>query len=404
MGGLSGRPHNSAVPRRELRTLPTEAIATCDVHDRNIARNAGSPQQVITRAWHLVAVFLVFALAGVGCSDQGGSQSGSGASRANGSASSDGVPLVREAEQGNVRLKVEVTPPEPRLSDLVTMDIHISAASGYELRAPEFGKAVGDFRVRDFFEVPVRATDGVERHFRYVLEPDFAGRNLIRSVAIEFVDRRDASKPDPESELIETEPLELEITSDLGDAVPDLAQLEANHEPESLPWSASTWTWVIASGVLLCSAAAWYFVRKRRVAPTHHVERRSPEEIAHEELAALLAANLIELGEFKEFYLRLTAIVRRYIEETTGIRAYEQTTEEFLREMRAREVFSAVRSQQLSEFLQAADMVKYAGGEPSTEQIDEAVQRAREFISPSAVDAVHSSEPTDDRTSFVEAR
>ena len=37
--------------------------------------------------------------------------------------------------------------------------------------------------------------------------------------------------------------------------------------------------------------------------------------------------------EFALYYMELTAVVRRYIERTTGVRAPEQTTEEFLHEV-----------------------------------------------------------------------
>ena len=82
----------------------------------------------------------------------------------------------------------------------------------------------------------------------------------------------------------------------------------------------------------------------------------------------------------KEFYLRLTGIVRQYVEDTTGIRAPEQTTEEFLRDMRSRTVFPPERSVQLAEFLEAADLIKYAGQQPGEGQIDQAIARAFEFV------------------------
>ncbi len=78
----------------------------------------------------------------------------------------------------------------------------------------------------------------------------------------------------------------------------------------------------------------------------------------------MLAENLPARGLVKEFYLRLTGIVRQYVEDTTGIRAPEQTTEEFLRDMRSRAVFPPERSARLAEFLEAADLVKYAGQQP----------------------------------------
>jgi hypothetical protein len=126
--------------------------------------------------------------------------------------------------------------------------------------------------------------------------------------------------------------------------------------------------------------AAFRFLRRRetRVATER---KKSPEEIASEALAALLAEDLPGQGLFKDFYVRLTGIVRVYIEGTTGLRAPEQTTEEFLREMRTRATFPPERSNQLQEFLEAADMVKYAGQQPGSDQIELSIRRAQEFIS-----------------------
>ena len=120
-------------------------------------------------------------------------------------------------------------------------------------------------------------------------------------------------------------------------------------------------------------------LRRRRRRPIES-RRKSPEEIAQAALAQLLAENLPARGLVKEFYLRLTGIVRQYVEDTTGIRAPEQTTEEFLRDMRSHAEFPPERSVRLAEFLEAADLVKYAGQQPAEGQIEQSIARAHEFV------------------------
>ena len=110
-------------------------------------------------------------------------------------------------------------------------------------------------------------------------------------------------------------------------------------------------------------------LRRRKRRPIEP-RRQTPEEIAQAALAILLAENLPGRGLIKEFYLRLTGIVRQYVEDTTGIRAPEQTTEEFLRDMRSHAAFPPERSVRLAEFLEAADLVKYAGQQPEQGQIE----------------------------------
>jgi hypothetical protein len=48
--------------------------------------------------------------------------------------------------------------------------------------------------------------------------------------------------------------------------------------------------------------------------------------------------------------------------------------------MRTTDVFPQERAARLREFLEASDMVKYAGLLPNKDQIDAAVLRAREFV------------------------
>ena len=77
---------------------------------------------------------------------------------------------------------------EPRLSDLVDMDVRVESQPCVEIKPPAFGQAVGDFLIRDYSERPAEAGTGNVRRFHYQLEPAHAGKHLIRSVSIEFVD------------------------------------------------------------------------------------------------------------------------------------------------------------------------------------------------------------------------
>jgi hypothetical protein len=287
--------------------------------------------------------------------------------------------LERKAEKGPVKLSVRVSPREPRLSDLVEMEVTVQSEPGVEIKPPAFGQAVGEFLVRDYSELPPDANSPNVRRFHYQLEPAHAGKHLIRSVAIEFLDKRPGSEGRGAPVLIETDPLELSVSSELGDRAPSLANLEPMLPPQSVPQtSALQWLVVLGSALVLALVAVVAFLRRKRRPVA--VRRQTPEEIARAALAQLLAENLPGRGLVKEFYLRLTGIVRQYVEDTTGIRAPEQTTEEFLRDMRSRAVFSPDRSVRLAEFLEAADLVKYAAWQPESGQIDQAITRAHEFV------------------------
>ena len=80
------------------------------------------------------------------------------------------------------------------------------------------------------------------------------------------------------------------------------------------------------------------------------------------------------------FYVELTAVVRRYIERTTGILAPEQTTEEFLVEISRKETFRPEERGRLKHFLESADLVKFAAHEPRKEDLEESFERAKVFV------------------------
>jgi hypothetical protein len=173
--------------------------------------------------------------------------------------------------------------------------------------------------------------------------------------------------------------LEVKVTSELGDKVPSLTDLAPMLPPRSLEQSTSwKWLWLVLPILLAIGLLVWS--RKRKAKQEIGPPPLSPSEIAHRALSQLLAENLPSQGRVQEFYIRLTGIVRVYIEGTTGVRAPEQTTEEFLRTMHSRNLFSPAHSVRLQEFLEAADMVKYAGQQPNPEQIELSIARAREFV------------------------
>jgi hypothetical protein len=287
--------------------------------------------------------------------------------------------IERRAERGPVKLFVRVWPRAPRLSDLVEMDVSVEAGPDVEIKPPAFGQAVGDFLIRDYSERPPKPGVGNSRLFHYQLEPVHAGKHLIRSVSIEFVDKRPGSERRGEPALLETEPLEVNVTSELGNQAPSLANLEPMLPPQAVPQNFSI-GWLVAlvlAGLVAVLVVTALLRRKRRPVT---VRKQTAEEIAQASLARLLGENLPGRGLVKEFYLRLTGIVRQYVEDTTGIRAPEQTTEEFLRDMRSHAAFPPERSFRLAEFLEAADLVKYAGQQPGAGQVDQAIARAYEFV------------------------
>lgn len=322
----------------------------------------------------LAALALAMFLAGCEKSEPSGEQ---GAAEAAVPAS-----VTRDAENGPVHAHLEVTPAEPRLSDVVTLVVTVRAEPQADIAPPPFAAAVGDFTILDYASPAPAIEDGkTVRRWEYRLEPTCAEKHLVRAIRIEFTDRREGSESKGKTSTVELDPVELEVSSEFGDDVPDLAKLEPMADPVPLPGEARfAWlAWGIAGAVVVLGTVA-YFALRRREEPIFVPPPPTPEFIAYQELLALMQRNLPEQGLVVDFYVELTGIVRRYIERITGIHAPEQTTEEFLRAMQADRRFVAEKARQLSRFLEASDLVKYAAHRPDAKTIEESFTRAQEFV------------------------
>ncbi len=124
------------------------------------------------------------------------------------------------------------------------------------------------------------------------------------------------------------------------------------------------------------------FLRKRlkRHANGPQVPEKLAHQIACEALLALKAQDLAGLGKTKEYYFRLSDIVRHYIESRFSIKAPEMTTEEFLFSLRDSDVLSGRHKNLLKEFLGLCDIVKFAKYGPAQEEIDESFNAAMKLV------------------------
>ncbi len=151
-------------------------------------------------------------------------------------------------------------------------------------------------------------------------------------------------------------------------------------EPFWIRPSTRTALGALATAAATAAALFLLFRLARLVRRRIRLARMAPRERALLELRELLARDLPGHGRAKEFYVALTGIVRRYIERRHGIRAAEQTTEEFLRDAAAHPAFAPETLARLREFLAAADLVKFAGVTATGDKVARSVEGARTYL------------------------
>lgn len=100
--------------------------------------------------------------------------------------------------------------------------------------------------------------------------------------------------------------------------------------------------------------------------------------IALEQLTALENAKIWQAGRIKEYYSKISEIIRRYTENRFDFIALELTTDEIISQLKHK-----VDNQQLSSItilLQRADLAKFAKSKPSDDENNESMKLAKYFI------------------------
>ena len=97
-------------------------------------------------------------------------------------------------------------------------------------------------------------------------------------------------------------------------------------------WEIFRWVLLVWAAAIVAIVVWWLVERKRRHGSiiVHHEpqDTRTPEERALQTLDELRQRRLWQQGKQKEYHTELTDAVRRFIEEATGIRATELTSDE----------------------------------------------------------------------------
>jgi len=171
----------------------------------------------------------------------------------------------------------------------------------------------------------------------------------------------------------------LQALSNLGDK-PAEAQLRPLQDivPVRPAWLRYAPWGLGALGLILAAAGLYWWLKKRRRA-RELAEREEPPHLrAVREVERLEAQKLFEKGRVKEFYFRLSEILRRYLEAIRGFPAAEYTVEEIARSVHDE------RDRQLLVLLRQADLVKFADVVPTAARKDEEVSAARAYIGATA--------------------
>jgi hypothetical protein len=288
------------------------------------------------------------------------------------------APPRAEATEGPVRATAELSPASPRLSDRPVLTVTVDHKPDSSVELLPIGDELGDFRVVEISESLPSVEKGDDRiAYKIVLEPMKTGDLEIWPVELAFTNF--AKGADSRRQTLAVGPLRVKVDSLVTAKSPKLAEVRPSVGPIELPFSYIVWFAATAGTVviILIGVGFWKSYQARQKIKAQRP--LTPRELAARELRELASSHLAE-RDVKLFYVGLTGVVRRFIERTTGIRAPEQTTEEFLREVSQRQTFESNENRRLKNFLEAADMVKFAAYRPLEGDVDSSIKKAKVFV------------------------
>lgn len=286
-----------------------------------------------------------------------------------------GDEIAKTTTVGPVKATVTVRPAEPVIGDVMALSLIVESQDGVVVEMPAFQEVLSRFSIEKQHG-DEGSTDGLHNEQHYRLQAASSGRLRIPPLRIVFTDKRPGQESSNEERELLTEEISIKVATVLPDETANTLQpvrrtLEVDLGPSF--WQRYWWAFV-AGLVCVLSGIAVLMVRR-----TRKVVEISPYERASVALARLEAQGLPDAG-IEAWYVGLSGIVRRYLEDRFGLRAPELTTEEFLRVAQRSARVSNEHKVLLTDFLVDCDRVKFAGYEPGAEESDAVLEAARRFL------------------------
>lgn len=274
-----------------------------------------------------------------------------------------------------------------RIGDVIRYSVVIRRSPEIEVETPGLAANLGSFEIRDYeVQDPQKREGRIVERVDYLISTFEVGEFEIPPLTIRY-----RAVGDTVWKSLQTETLRIVVESMKPSEAGDIRDIK---EPLEIPrdWLRTLAPWVAGALVLGLVAVAYQIYRRKKAGkallPARVEPPRPPHEVALEELAALRASTLLQEGAYKEFYSRLSEIIRRYLEGRFYIDAMEMTTFEVLGQLRQIPDLQTADIELVTQFLGFCDLVKFAKYTPSAEEIERSLAEAEEIVQRTRIAAI----------------
>lgn len=265
------------------------------------------------------------------------------------------------AASAPLRLDAKVEPERVTLGQPFDLDLVVThvKAQRYELTPPG---DLGDFELVGQRRSRVDAADRSTTTVRVTLVAFKLGRLTTPRLSLDVTE-------DGRTHVVAAPVTEITVLSSLpDDAAARGAALHDVRPPEAVLVPSYRLLWAVGGAAVAAGLgyAAWQTLRRRRARPPPLAPPVPLEARTLQALEALKAEDLPGQRRFKEFYFRLSELLRAYLGERFAFEALECTTPELLSALRARRT-AGLDLDAVAAFAEQSDFARYAKAEPSIE-------------------------------------
>ncbi len=285
------------------------------------------------------------------------------------------------APDGPVAVTAKISPDPSQVGDLIKLELTAAYPAGYTVNLP-LGLKLDPLHVVQVDEAEPESTgQGFRKIFTLTLQHFAVGDAKVPAFPLTYLG------PDGAVQTVSVPATSFTVSSLLANE-PD-PKRQAVGPAVSLEYPISRLELIIysAAGAMLGGLvmgllwARW----RRRPRPIVLPPPVPAHVVAFQQLDELTKAELVEKGEYQDYYLQLTEIAKGYIEGRFGIDALDRTTDELRRVLdRAAAQIAPLKPDELVRFLQACDLVKFARFAPPVAEAQAALAEVRGMVEATA--------------------
>jgi hypothetical protein len=284
---------------------------------------------------------------------------------------------IAAEEKSLISVESEVDKATITIGDRIIYTLIIKSDPEIKLDPIPMGSNLGAFEIKDYKSFPPEKDKQgkVINRSEYNITTFTTGEYVIPPIEITYTDAKGEKKS------ISSERIFITVKS-VGSSQAEMEDIRGLKPPIDIK-AGNKILYIVLIIIIAAGVSTWFYIRSKAKAlkiPQLPEELKKPAwEVALYELEKLKQSDLLKKKLIKQFYINLSEIIRKYIQRRFQIVALDRTTPEIKQELKEIKIDSRI-NEQINNFLQDCDLVKFAKFIPKAEKTDDHLKQATEIV------------------------